>query len=88
MKKIVTKTSIRRKLEQKAKVLMICNAKKKFDHCLTYCTHGIYHEKEVGRDACHNNTEICKIQPRIVRVTCRHLTAQEKRDWIEKEINK
>ncbi len=87
MKKLITKKMKIKTLENRVKRLMICTARKKFKHCLTNCFHGTPHEKESERDACHLKSEICKIQPGIVRTTCRHLNMQEKKEWIKKEMS-
>ena len=86
MKKIQIITA-RKQAETSVKRMMICSARKKNRHCLTECFHGIPHEKERERDACHLSQEICKIQKGIIKVTCRHLNAKEKKEWITKELN-
>lgn len=70
-------------LAQKADNLVICNVKKRVDHCNIMCLHGIPHEKETERGACHNKTEICTIHKGIVKVKCRFLTIKEKQKWIK-----
>ncbi|MCP4374052.1 MAG: hypothetical protein GY797_38995 [Deltaproteobacteria bacterium] len=89
MKKIVTNASRRKALEKKAKTTMICTGTKGKGHCVTHCFHGIPHEKERERDACHLNSEICDIlKPKLVRVTCKPLNKKQREAWIEKEIKK
>jgi len=89
VKKIVTKAVKLKNLKQSAKNLIICSYRKKSDHCLNNCFHGIPHKIEIERDAkCHTHSEICKIPKGIIKVICRKLNKKQQKEWIEKELNK
>lgn len=49
---------------------IICNAKKKSNHCRTQCPCGKPHIKQPERDECHNNYEMCGLGGKIQRVIC------------------
>ena len=89
MKKILTaqmKKEIKEQaLNKLASELIICNARRKYDHCRLLCLHGVPHEKEGIRGACHTVDEICKIQKGIVNVRCRPLNKKETKEFIDQE---
>ena len=87
LKRIITQKVKKQNLEKKAKKLVICNAKKKFIHCVTKCFHGTPHIKETERDAlCHSTKEVCDIQTGIIKVICKPLTKKQQKEWVEKEL--
>jgi len=65
---------------------MICNAPKKSNHCLTKCGHGVPHDRERERDACHLITELCTAGLGIFKVKCRPATAKEIEDYEETKL--
>jgi hypothetical protein len=54
----------------KKDIWLICNAKRKSNHCKTHCFCGKPHLKETGRDACHLNYEYCSLGIGIQKVIC------------------
>jgi len=88
-KKITKKISIiteRKRIENKSKKQVLCTRRNKVKHCLTHCFHGIPHEREREKDACHLSTEMCSISG-IFKVTCKLLNKKQRVEWIEKEMN-
>lgn len=85
MKPLIMTPAMKREKEirEMANGLMICNIKRRKDHCNTMCVHGKPHPKETHRGACHNTIEICSIHKGVVKVKCRLLTLKEKNKWIK-----
>ena len=87
MQKIVKKTK-KQKLEEYIAKVIICNTPKKSKHCLTQCTHGRFHAKEVGKEACHH-PEFCSLSLSGIRkVKCGPLSKKDQKKWIKEELNK
>lgn len=85
MKKIPTK---KQRLEKYISEVIICNAPKKSEHCLTQCKHGKLHEKERGKDACHH-PEFCSLSDSgIKKVKCKPLTKKLQKEWVKEEMKK
>ena len=62
--------------------LIICNAPKKSNHCLKHCFHGVPHEQEREKDACHTHLEFCNgSNGGILKVICRSLTKEELKEY-------
>ena len=62
--------------------LVICNSKKKNNHCLKHCFHGKPHEQEREKDACHKHLEFCNCGGGgIVKVICVPLTKEELKEY-------
>lgn len=59
----------------KKKKKVVCNIPIKGEHCLNHCFHGVPHEKETGKDACHLNYEFCNAHKnrKITKVICEEI---------------